>query len=137
MLRHIIHLNSPKKEFARYLRRHHTRGESVLWIQLKAKRFHGLKFRRQVPFGPYIVDFICVEKKLIIEVDGATHDELNTQKRDALRETYLRKQEFTVLRFSDDDVLRSLDEAIAQLEQVLGYSKHESPLPTLPLRGRE
>lgn len=77
--------------------------ERLLWRHLKAKRFDGHKFRRQGPVGSYIADFICFEKKLIIEVDGgqhAVHDE-----KDIERDAWFERQGFTVLRFWNNDAL--------------------------------
>lgn len=72
---------------ARYLRRNKTDAESLLWRHLSAKKVAGLKFRRQQPIGPYIVDFVCFDKQLVIEVDGSQHlyttERLHDDKRSA------------------------------------------------------
>lgn len=101
MLRHTIHITTKKTVFARHLRRNQTNGERALWQKLRAKRCHGLKFRRQVNIGPYVVDFLCIEKMLIIEIDGTTHFDAGAKERDALREEYLRRHGFEILRFSN------------------------------------
>lgn len=76
----------------------------MLWSRLRAKRF-GLKFRRQVPIGKYIVDFVCLEKNLIIEVDGAQYAE---NENDKVHTAYLKKQGFQVIRFWNKEINQQL-----------------------------
>lgn len=121
MLRNFLHCtHAPKILFARTLRREQTMGERILWRQIRAKRFHCLKFRRQVPIGPFIVDFLCVEKKLIIEVDGASHCGANARRKDQRREHFLRKQGFRILRFDDGSVIENGETVIKKIEEALG-----------------
>lgn len=75
--------------------------ERKLWFKLRDRRLDGLKFRRQVPIGGYIVDFVCFDCGLIVELDGGQHNE---NPRDALRDAELRKRGFTILRFWNNDV---------------------------------
>ena len=123
MLRNTLHIVSSSKthSFARYLRKHQTSGERALWRRLRAKRFHGLKFRRQVPFGPYIVDFLCVQKKLIIEIDGGSHFLPGAKQKDEKREIYLRQKGFDVLRFSNNAAVNSTDWILTEIAQHLHY----------------
>jgi len=95
--------HSSSRERTKELRRNATGPERALWKLLRDRRLKGLKFRRQVPIGPFIVDFICFEKRLIIELDGHSHADRGAYDRD--REAYLRTQRFTVLRIDNDDVL--------------------------------
>lgn len=121
MLRNSVHcIHKPKISFARYLRREQTIGETALWRQLRAQRFHGIKFRRQVPIGPFIVDFLCVEKRLIIEIDGETHSGPGAWVRDKRREAFLRKQGFNVLRFNDWLAIEECGEVLERIEKELG-----------------
>ncbi|MBV9290688.1 MAG: endonuclease domain-containing protein, partial [Hyphomicrobiales bacterium] len=84
------------------MRRAPTEAEHRLWRLLRDRRLSGLKFRRQVPVGPYIVDFLCVSARLIVEADGSRHGEsLHDERRDA----YLVRQGWTVLRFWNHDIL--------------------------------
>ena len=123
MLRNTVYIKQkPKITFARHLRQDRTPGEKVLWRKIRERRFHGLKFRRQVPIGPYIVDFLCVEKNLIIEIDGDSHYGQGAQERDAKREAYLQVQGFDILRVGNRQVTQELDTVIAKLGQVLGDS---------------
>ena len=90
-------------ERARALRKGQTVTEMLLWRELKDRRLENLKFRRQVPIGPFIVDFYCAEKKLIVELDGFVHKERVVQIKDYRREQYLRENGYRVLRFTNDE----------------------------------
>ncbi len=96
---------------AKLLRRKMTDAECRLWYHLRAHRFVGHKFKRQVPIGPYIVDFACLNRKLILEVDGGQHAESLSDKR---RDAWLKMQGFEVLRFWNNDVLKNT-EAVLEL----------------------
>lgn len=91
------------KGFARSNRREMTDAERWLWEQLR--RMPDVRFRRQHPIGDYIVDFVCLRLNLIIEVDGAYHNEPAQQQEDALRSEYLREKGFIILRFTNEEVL--------------------------------
>ena len=88
---------------ARRMRHSPTDAEMRLWRNLRAGRLAGYKFRRQQLIGRYIVDFVCFEERLVIEVDGGQH--LDAQLSDALRTNWLESEDFRVLRFWNDDVL--------------------------------
>ncbi len=101
-----------RREFRRSLRRGQTDAEAQLWALLRGRRLAGTKFRRQHPFGPYVLDLYCVELGLAIEADGAWHWEELGRATDAVRDAYLGAAGVRVLRFSDHDVLtRPLDVA--------------------------
>jgi very-short-patch-repair endonuclease len=87
---------------ARHLRRAGTDAEAVLWRQLRARSLQGFKFVRQEPIGPYVVDFACREKRLIIEVDGGQHA---GDPNDRIRDAWLAERQYRVLRFWNNDVL--------------------------------
>ncbi|MCH8998490.1 MAG: endonuclease domain-containing protein [Proteobacteria bacterium] len=87
---------------ARTLRRRSTDAERLLWHHLRGRQLAGLKFRRQHVLGPYIVDFICLERNLIIEVDGGQH--AVQPERDARRDAWLAEQGYRVLRFWNHEV---------------------------------
>ncbi|MFI4919790.1 MAG: endonuclease domain-containing protein [Legionellales bacterium] len=93
--------------FAKTLRQQSTLTEIKLWGSLRGRRFFGLKFRRQYPLGPYVVDFICIEKKLIIEIDGSQHMEQTEY--DAHRTNYLNNLGYNVVRFWNHDVFNQID----------------------------
>ncbi|WP_429187970.1 endonuclease domain-containing protein [Aeromonas veronii] len=94
---------------AKRLRRDATQAEQKMWQQLRNRRLAGLKFRRQMPIGPYVVDFICLEQGLVIEVDGSQHDEQAARKHDETRTAYLNQQGFRVIRVWNNDVLSRLN----------------------------
>jgi very-short-patch-repair endonuclease len=98
---------------AKILRNKQTEAELKLWYHLRAHRFLGLKFKRQKPMGRYIVDFICLEKRLIIEIDGGQHAE--QERYDQQRDVWLRSQGFTVLRFWNNEVMQQLESVLEQI----------------------
>lgn len=113
---------------ARELRARGTRAEEVLWQELRSRRLGGLKFRRQHPIGPFVLDFCCVERRLAIEVDGGVHGTL--EERDAERESLLVAAGFRVLRFSNDDVQQRLSQVLESIQtaaQVEPPSRPKAP----------
>jgi very-short-patch-repair endonuclease len=94
-----------KISFAKRLRKEATFAERLLWGKLRGKRFEGIKFKRQVPLGKYIVDFASFEKNLIIECDGGQHD-LQREK-DKSRDEWLVSQGFKVLRFWNNEIIEN------------------------------
>ena len=97
---------------ARSLRRGQTPAEQRLWGYLRGRRLGGHKFARQVPVGPYIADFVCRERKLVVEVDGATHSEDAEIAYDARRDRFLKAEGFRIVRVLNDDVYRRLDDVL-------------------------
>jgi len=106
-------------ERARQLRKNHTDAEQFVWAKLRSRRLGGYKFRRQMPIGPYIVDFVCLEARLILELDGGQHTEQKDY--DTARTQWFQSQGFEVLRFWNHEVLEdweSVEEVIyGRLEQ--------------------
>lgn len=100
---------------AKRLRRESTPCEIKLWSHLRSRRFMGLKFRRQCPLGTYIVDFVCIEKKLIIELDGGQHNEDTQKEYDKRRTEFLNSLEFNVIRFWNNEVLMQFDVVMDQI----------------------
>jgi very-short-patch-repair endonuclease len=116
---------------ARKLRSENTDAESRLWHALRNRQLHGFKFKRQVPFGPYVADFVCIEAKLIIEADGGQHSVRVDA--DNIRAEYFRNDGYRVLRFWNNDVLQNLQ---GVLETIAGELSIKSPLtPALSPRG--
>jgi very-short-patch-repair endonuclease len=93
------------RDNARKLRKRMTEVEQALWKLLRRKQLEGHRFRKQVPIGKYIVDFACLDARLIIEVDGGQHSEAAGA--DSERDAWLRSQNFRVLRFWNNDVLKN------------------------------
>ncbi|MBQ1783953.1 MAG: DUF559 domain-containing protein [Gammaproteobacteria bacterium] len=120
-----------QQQRARELRRNQTPHEQALWHQLRAKRFDGCKFRRQQSLGPYIVDFVCFDKRLIIELDGSQHADQHDY--DAERDAWLTQQGFRVLRFWNNQWTAQPESV---LEAIWLALRQEPPLPNpSPTRG--
>ena len=117
--------------YAKQLRRAMTDAENTLWLHLQKKQFHNLKFRRQQPIGNYIADFVCFEKKLIIELDGGQHNEINNIKHDNKRDEFLQSQGFTVVRLWNNDIFENIDGVLEYLEQVIFNRSPKSENSTL------
>lgn len=113
---------------AKALRSNQTEAELRLWYHLRAHRFMDLKFKRQKPIGSYIVDFVCVERMLIVELDGGQHSEQIEY--DQRRDDWLRSQGYTVLRFWNNDVMQQLDGVLEQIRlTVIPEPSPPAPLP--------
>ncbi len=118
---------------AKKLRSESTDAERRLWSHLRAHRFLGLKFRRQHPIGDFIVDFVCPELKLIVELDGGQHAERAAE--DVARTSRLQAQGFVVVRYWNNEVMNDFDSVIRDLEGRI-ESLRASPLPSpLPASG--
>jgi very-short-patch-repair endonuclease len=118
-----------KRTNARELRRNLTDAERIVWYGVRAHRLEGIGFRRQAPIGPYIVDFVSHAAKLVIEIDGGQHFDVEHERRDARRDRFLASKGYRVLRFSNHDVISNragVLEAIAQAA---------SPSPPSPASG--
>lgn len=111
-----------------------TAAEARLWLRLRAKQLQGLKFRRQHGIGPYIVDFYCPERSLVIEVDGDAHAEEKQVTKDRQREKYLRSLGLQVIRYVNDDILNNVDGVLENLSEILSTGS-TSPHPSLQRRG--
>ncbi|HEV2512450.1 endonuclease domain-containing protein [Bosea sp. (in: a-proteobacteria)] len=110
-------MTTEQRSFARRLRRRATPAEQVVWELLRNRRLDGLRFRRQVPLLGYTVDFICIERRLIVELDGAQHD--HEQDYDAARTQEIERYGFTVLRFTNRQVLDDRDAVVAAIRAAL------------------
>jgi very-short-patch-repair endonuclease len=106
-----------------------TDAERVLWMQLRAHRLDGLRFRRQTPIGRYIVDFVCHEHRLAVELDGGQHAESN---RDIKRDCWLESKGYRVLRFWNSDVFQNRE---GLLETIASVARAATPLPGPPPQG--
>ena len=113
--------NAIKTARARRLRSNSTNAELRLWNKLRSRAIDGCKFVRQEPIGPYVVDFVCRERRLIIEVDGGQHAE---SERDQIRDRWLSDRNYRVLRFWNNDVLGNTN---GVLETIAAALQAESP----------
>jgi len=122
-------------EFARRMRHFSTDAERRLWRVLRNRNLGGFKFRRQVPMGNYIIDFYCLEAKVVVEADGGQHSEPSHVTYDNKRTAFLKSQGVHVMRFWDHDVLRDTEVVREMVYRVcderrsLVIPPHPNPLP--------
>lgn len=117
------------KEAARGLRKDQTTAEKALWRHLRYRQLEGCKFRRQQPLGRFIADFICFEKRLIIELDGDVH--LSQKEGDRERDHYLKESGYKILRFWNDEVEKDME---GVLEKIRGNLNTPTLCPS-PVKG--
>ena len=115
-----MHKTKPHiQQYARDLRKEATDAEQWLWQHLRSRRLLGFKFRRQVPIGDYIIDFLCKEQKLVVELDGSQHQE--QVEYDQRRSEYLEQQGYRVVRYWNHDVLQQgevvLEDIVRRLQE--------------------
>jgi very-short-patch-repair endonuclease len=111
-------MRRPVREFARLLRHESTDAEARLWRHLRNRRLGGLKFRRQMPVGDYVVDFCCPERKVIVEVDGGQHSD--RQDYDLRRTADLQRRGFRVLRVWNHEVFENLEGLLQAIAETVG-----------------
>jgi len=119
-------MSSDLDDFAKTLRTSSTDAEKLLWKHLRGKKLFGLKFRRQEPIGRYIADFVCYERRVIIELDGGQHS--IDKEKDQERDRWFRGEGFRVLRFWNNDVLSQTEEVL----ETIMKNCLESPSPSSP-----
>ncbi len=121
-----------KTSLARQLRRDSTRAERKLWRYLRSRSLAGFKFVRQEPIGPYVVDFVCRERRLVIEVGGGQHAD---NRRDAVRDQWLADHRYRVLRFWNNEVLGNIEGVWDTIFAAASVAAPPHPNP-LPASGR-
>lgn len=104
---------------ARGQRKVSVNAEAIVWRALRDRRCGNFKFRRQVPIGRYIADFVCFEKKLVVEIDGPSHEHEGQILHDAVRDDWFWREGFRILRLPNDLVVGSPDIAIQQITAAL------------------
>ncbi len=123
--------NKKLKSLARHLRKDGTKGEAILWkYALRAKKMNGYQFNRQFPIGEYIVDFICRKLRLIIEVDGSTHNYRGVD--DYKKQKSLEGMGFTILRFKEGQVIYRIDDVVGEIYDVIENLERENKIPRPP-----
>jgi very-short-patch-repair endonuclease len=103
------------KRISSKLRRDQTDAEKTLWARLRSKRLMGIKFRRQQPIGPYVVDFINFDSRLVVEIDGGHHGQDNMRNKDKKRTMWLQQRGYQVIRFWDNEVLQNIDGVLEKI----------------------
>lgn len=120
------------KDYAKENRKNSTEAEDKLWQAVCNRQFKGLKFRRQHPVAGYIPDFVCLEKKLIVEIDGGYHDNLEQQKLDSFRAAWLEENGYRMVRFTNDEVQKNILSVLEKLGNEINYEQQpdaNSPSP--------
>ena len=117
---------SHQKTRARRLRRELTDAEKKLWARLRSRQLCGAKFRRQHPIGSYIADFCCVERGLVVELDGGQHS--SQIQADQRRTAFIERQGYRVVRFWDNEILSDAEAVLERIVRVLD-GPHPCPLP--------
>ncbi|MFE3869585.1 endonuclease domain-containing protein [Flavobacterium sp. LS2P90] len=128
--RKIIPYNPKLKEFARQLRNNSTETEIFLWLKLKGKQMYGYDFHRQKPIDNFILDFFCYELMLGIEVDGYSHEFLEVYSKDCIKEKRMNEFGITILRFSDEQVLKDMENVIRAIESYIYEYEEHTPNPS-------
>ncbi|OGV69192.1 MAG: hypothetical protein A3K18_26365 [Lentisphaerae bacterium RIFOXYA12_64_32] len=128
-------LDSRQKEnrdFARGLRHRSSDAEYLLWYHLRGKKRLGWKFRRQQPIGPFIADFVCLRRRLVIELDGGQHSSPAHSDYDARRTRWLERNGFRVLRFWNLEIYDDLARVVSRIDEALAEAEALPPqsLPT-------
>lgn len=108
-----------KYNLARTLRKNSTNTERIIWSFVRNRKFCNLKFKRQVPIGNYIVDFLCEEKKLIIELDGGQHNTPENKILDSQRSQYLESKGYKIVRFWNNEVSNNLEGIYERLLEIV------------------
>jgi very-short-patch-repair endonuclease len=121
---------------ARALRKNSTDAERILWSELRDHRLNGASFRRQVPIGNYIADFICHAAKLVIELDGGQHFSDQAEQADAKRSAAIEARGFRVLRFGNHDVMTNRAGVLETISAAIGASAPTLTLPRKRERGQ-
>ena len=117
------------RRYAREQRAKAVQAETIMWRALRDRRCEGAKFQRQVPLGKYIVDFVCFESRLIVEIDGPTHDSAVARATDASRDAWLDSQGFRILRLSNELVIASSELAVAKIREAIALPR-DPPHPS-------
>lgn len=115
---HIFHYGAKPEIFdrARQLRKDSTEAEEKLWKRLRNRKFEGLKFRRQHPINQFIVDFYCHEKRLVVEVDGGIHNDIEVKERDEGREAELQNFGLRIIRFKNEEIMNDMKQVLEKLK---------------------
>ena len=128
--RKIIPYNPKLKEYARELRNNSTKTEIFLWMKLKGKQMYGYDFHRQKPIDNYILDFFCYELMLGIELDGYSHQFLEVHNKDCRKEKRMDELGIAVLRFTDEQVLKDMENVIRAIAFFIEEFEKHTPTPS-------
>ena len=104
---------------ARELRQRQTEAEKTLWARLRDRQLEGVKFRRQQPIGHYVVDFVSLESRILIEIDGGQHNERGMREKEEERTAWLKREGYHILRFWNNEVLNNVDGVLEVIGEAL------------------
>lgn len=124
-----------KIAFARKLRKEQTDAERLLWGWLRNQRLEGVRFRRQHPIGEFVADFVALDRRLIIELDGGHHNEDTRAEADGWRQEWLENEGYRVIRFWDNEVITNMEGVFKRIQESLNEC-HPHP-DLLPSREKE
>ena len=128
-------MNNTLTQISKELRQKQTEAEKILWFKLRNRQLDGAKFRRQHRIGSYIVDFACLENKLIIEIDGGQHNQTLARENDEQRTQWLETTGYHVVRFWNSEVIQNTEGVLEKIKGLLKKKFH--PHLTSPLKGEE
>ncbi len=129
------HVSGDERDFARLRRHNQTKVEDLIWHELRAGRVDGWKFRRQVPMGRFVADFVCHEAKLVIELDGKAHE--SSEVRDRERDAWFRSRGYRTLRFRNEEALACRESVLESIREVSTERAAPADAPSPPWRGRD
>jgi very-short-patch-repair endonuclease len=129
--------NTDRKQLSRYLRNNSTLSEVLLWKELRAAQIMGYTFNRQKPLDNFIVDFYCKPLKLVIEIDGSTHDDDDVWVNDERRQAILEALDLCFLRFADDEVKQDMVKVLRAIENyITRFEEKNAPRPNATKKSR-
>jgi very-short-patch-repair endonuclease len=129
-------VSEQQRHRAKHLRRAMTRAEILLWRYLKAHHLDGISFRRQAPMGRYVVDFVCHTARVVVELDGETHDFDARQQHDSVRDAWLASRGYVILRFTNEQVLSALEGVLTVIRETAAAQVRGTPSSlSLPRKG--
>ncbi len=114
----LIHNNEKLKERRRELRKRSTKTEEILWLKIRNNQL-GCKFKRQHSIGGYIIDFYCSKRKLIIEIDGATHNSKEAREYDKIRDEYFGELGYKTIRFLNEEIQKDTNNVLSKIKNYL------------------
>ncbi|MFC2131855.1 endonuclease domain-containing protein [Bacteroidota bacterium] len=122
-----LYYNEHLKELAKELRNDPTHAEKSLWYALRGKQVKGYDFHRQKPLGNFIYDFYSYALKLVIEVDGISHETDEVKQNDKVKDEYIRSVGFNILRFTDEEVLGNPNKVVSEIEEYIAEFERHTP----------
>ena len=125
-----------KKTFSRFLRKHQSIPEKLLWEHLRNRKFEGLKFKRQYPIGNFIVDFFCNNLKLVVEIDGKSHNYGYQKENDKPREETILSEGNNIFRIKNEEIISDINNVLNKLKLFINsLDSTSTPVSPSPVKG--